>query len=234
MRNYFAIFRKIIIFALWYSAICWICSHTLRGCVDWNKMVGYVIILIGCHTLRGCVDWNQSSWTPPKPNRCHTLRGCVDWNTDAPTHVDGHNVTPFVGVWIETDCIAKLLVCIYVTPFVGVWIETEIERKLRKKVVVTPFVGVWIETSSLLSAIYRYRRHTLRGCVDWNTRLSPMRKEKTSHTLRGCVDWNQGRAWCPALDVCHTLRGCVDWNLHSKALHHHRKVTPFVGVWIET
>ena len=36
MGNYFVVFRKISIFASWYSAFCWICGHTLYGCVDWN------------------------------------------------------------------------------------------------------------------------------------------------------------------------------------------------------
>ena len=34
-----------------------------------------------------------------------------------------------------------------VTPFVGVWIETDILYTESKKKWVTPFVGVWIETS---------------------------------------------------------------------------------------
>ena len=33
-----------------------------------------------------------------------------------------------------------------VTPFVGVWIETNKEPRVGTPTVVTPFVGVWIET----------------------------------------------------------------------------------------
>ena len=33
-----------------------------------------------------------------------------------------------------------------VTPFVGVWIETEFNRGCYRHAEVTPFVGVWIET----------------------------------------------------------------------------------------
>ena len=33
-------------------------------------------------------------------------------------------VTPFVGVWIETEYNYVLLILLMVTPFVGVWIET--------------------------------------------------------------------------------------------------------------
>ena len=32
----------------------------------------------------------------------HTLRGCVDWNLRCVIMYNDINVTPFVGVWIET------------------------------------------------------------------------------------------------------------------------------------
>ena len=43
-------------------------SHTLRGCVDWNKMLCVCWTCSASHTLRGCVDWNfgvklKSIWT---------------------------------------------------------------------------------------------------------------------------------------------------------------------------
>ena len=79
------------------------------------------------------------------------------------------NVTPFVGVWIETPggeawymdrlshpswvCGLKLSSAFYcsnkerrVTPFVGVWIETFCMIAEFVCKYVTPFVGVWIET----------------------------------------------------------------------------------------
>ena len=81
-------------------------------------------------------------------------------------------VTPFVGVWIETDnfqpfirfflshpswvCGLKLPVILYhrhlyvVTPFVGVWIETCCCYGNYCPCIVTPFVGVWIETGTHL------------------------------------------------------------------------------------
>ena len=55
-----------------------------------------------------------------------------------------------------------------------------------------------------------------------------------SHTLRGCVDWNSIGSEETAGNVCHTLRGCVDWNLHVTVCNLWSRVTPFVGVWIET
>ena len=55
-------------------------------------------------------------------------------------------------------------------------------------------------------------RHTLRGCVDWNTEL----------IAQGAANIMSHPAWVcglkPSLSVGlprmqgHTLRGCVDWN----------------------
>ena len=41
--------------------------------------------------------------------------------------------------------------------------------------------------------------------------------------------------WIPYTLRCHTLRGCVDWNgKEAKWIKTLEKVTPCVGVWIET
>ena len=58
----------------------------------------------------------------------HTLRGCVDWN-----HINDASflrllVTPYVGVWIETDFYTLIVTHYLVTPYVGVWIETYVFR----------------------------------------------------------------------------------------------------------
>ena len=76
--------------------------------------------------------------------------------------------------------------------------------------------------------------HTLRGCVDWNAMNLSVSKEKTSHTLRGCVDWNCWSYMYVCCIACHTLRGCVDWNIVCLSIGVLVRVTPFVGVWIET
>ena len=97
--------------------------------------------------------------------------------------------------------------------------------------------------------------HTLRGCVDWNSRISDilccdivtpcvgvwietLEKRRyhvaVRHTLRGCVDWNFIRMIHNNQQEGHTLRGCVDWN-HDDPKHNNLNlVTPCVGVWIET
>ena len=144
-----------------------------------------------------------------------------------------------------------------VTPCVGVWIETLNNRFCPSSLGVTPCVGVWIETSAIIRSNVRFICHTLRGCVDWNNKHGWSKRESrshtlrgcvdwnptdwgfaapiTGHTLRGCVDWNHARQISLRLPFCHTLRGCVDWNkLFITSGIKRRKVTPCVGVWIET
>ena len=43
-------------------------------------------------------------------------------------------VTPYVGVWIETDCSSGVTTMREVTPYVGVWIETEIVILIKNRV----------------------------------------------------------------------------------------------------
>ena len=53
------------------------------------------------------------------------------------------DVTPCVGVWIETANVSETILFVKVTPCVGVWIETPLQR-----------------------TIFGSQGHTLRGCVD--------------------------------------------------------------------
>ena len=53
-----------------------------------------------------------------------------------------------------------------VTPCVGVWIETLILMTLDQPPIVTPCVGVWIETYFVTLTYDNAHSHTLRGCVD--------------------------------------------------------------------
>ena len=163
----------------------------------------------------------------------HTLRGCVDWNLSINAELTQYpTVTPYVGVWIETPELLKAVDHCHVTPYVGVWIET-----------------------SDVDVEYFINSHTLRGCVDWNVIGNGSLISILCHTLRGCVDWNSQAKVCSFLSLGHTLRGCVDWNndevntcidnqshptwvcglkpLLSFFLRL-GKVTPYVGVWIET
>ena len=75
-------------------------------------------------------------------------------------------VTPFVGVWIETRRLNLHYQRPGVTPFVGVWIETSCAPACQSAYKVTPFVGVWIETLPKVFHCRTASGHTLRGCVD--------------------------------------------------------------------
>ena len=68
-----------------------------------------------------------------------------------------YNVTPHVGVWIETRPYCLLFRSSSVTPHVGVWIETHTPMLVALVFVVTPHVGVWIET---------WRRYTLEATIE--------------------------------------------------------------------
>ena len=168
-------------------------SHTLRGCVDWNKCRPSLLYPIFGHTLRGCVDWNRLIHSAERP-----------YQMSHPSWVCGLKLLRLQNI----SC--RLLV----TPFVGVWIETYRQKNMWKtdtshpswvcglkqccrpwaKMVttVTPFVGVWIETMNIRTVISILCRHTLRGCVDWNILRNVTLFLLESHTLRGCVDWNKG------------------------------------------
>ena len=98
---------------------------------------------------------------------------------------------------------------------------------------VTPFVGVWIETTYKAEWKNELKRHTLRGCVDWNEIIG---KTKYGVWVTPFVGvWIETRprgsfhfaSWSHPSWVCglklhfrlncvlrnsHTLRGCVDWN----------------------
>ena len=74
-----------------------------------------------------------------------------------------------------------------VTPFVGVWIETRQRRMRRMPLTVTPFVGVWIETIPCVVATSTVPSHPLWVCGLKQTGDSS-NADVSSHTLRGCVD----------------------------------------------
>ena len=73
-------------------------------------------------------------------------------------------------------------------------------------------MGVWIETYIGQTKSPAKPGHTLYGCVDWNYKLKLLLNQNYGHTLYGCVDWNKG----------------------NKSGSKKNKVTPCMGVWIET
>ena len=190
MGNYFVVFRKISIFASWYSAFCWICGHTLYGCVDWNSCSTLVVYFCMCHTLYGCVDWNINWNLFIMARTSHTLYGCVDWNYKMPHLWRTGLVTPCMGVWIETRPLAN-----------------------RTRLHLSHPVWVCGLKPEQISFVQYLMRHTLYGCVDWNILIDLTVMSRASHTLYGCVDWNTSFSQFLMPSLGHTLYGCVDWNL---------------------
>ena len=195
-----------------YPAYCgWYGRHTLRGCVDWNLKKNKDVIQLAGHTLRGCVDWNQNSYDHERK------------------HLE---VTPCVGVWIET--------------FLGSSASSTSCHTLRGCV---DWNGKQLNQHLILHC------HTLRGCVDWNftlcnlyywPRVTPcvgvwietiMHPRQTGQGIvTPCVGvWIETYSEHIAnVQKGHTLRGCVDWNWEACAGYIMDVVTPCVGVWIET
>ena len=106
-----------------------------------------------------------------------------------------------------------ILLCAQVTPFVGVWIETLDLLICLVKKYVTPFVGVWIETKECGQHLHGHNRHTLRGCVDWNSLIAGFKAARSSVTPFVGV-------WIETISLTKRFTPV--------------SVTPFVGVWIET
>ena len=96
-------------------------------------------------------------------------------------------VAPYVGAWIETVCMPRVVCCYLVAPYVGAWIETSQYfarwlatvshptwvRGLKLGVAVREDVEhvshpTWVRGLKLLPRISAHSliRRTLRGCVD--------------------------------------------------------------------
>ena len=74
-----------------------------------------------------------------------------------------------------------------VTPYVGVWIETVRTSLFRQKYVVTPYVGVWIETIHCNAA-----GSGTKSLLMWECGLKPLITRdpliEYRHSLCGSVD----------------------------------------------
>ena len=97
-------------------------------------------------------------------------------------------VTPHVGVWIETENYTLTTIMQNVTPHVGVWIETSEEEAQKVIDAVTPHVGVWIETRKRLARNERTTlSHLMQVCGLKPYTLQKQQKSKR-HTSCRCVD----------------------------------------------
>ena len=187
-------------------------SHTLRGCVDWNRRSNSCIPYV---SVTPCVGVWIETFGDRNRRRVidsHTLRGCVDWNWHHIYPLSPVLVTPCVGVWIETYMYIQLCLWLWVTPCVGVWIETFCLRSDCDTHAVTPCVGVWIETTwSLL-----VRAHLL------------------SHPAWVCGLKHQGNLYLRHNPCVTPCVGVWIETYHYTWMGKWWFVTPCVGVWIET
>ena len=78
-------------------------SHSLCGSVDWNFTQIRIVFVGRSHSLCGSVDWNRHLVYNLVWGISHSLCGSVDWNWKLETGQFVENVTPYVGVWIETE-----------------------------------------------------------------------------------------------------------------------------------
>ena len=139
-----------------------------------------------------------------------------------------------MGVWIETilkGCCKYLSV---VTPFVGVWIETLVLLFRVCTRLVTPFVGVWIETASPYCLSVQIRSHP-----SWVCGLKLCCEIMTDTSYLSHPSWVCGLKQIFSKVGAEPIMSHPSWvcGLKLQILYliaNVRKVTPFVGVWIET
>ena len=96
-----------------------------------------------------------------------------------------------------------------VTPFVGVWIETDKQHNAHKGLDVTPFVGVWIETYFTRTAPLDSKSHP-----SWVCGLKRIDNRLKNDIYESHPSWVCGLKLYMYVCACtlysHTLRGCVD------------------------
>ena len=79
---------------------------------------------------------------------------------------DYSEVTPCVGVWIETALSSPKAIRILSHPAWVCGLKRRYPFLKERNDEVTPCVGVWIETGKTDESTAEIMRHTLRGCVD--------------------------------------------------------------------
>ena len=154
----------------------------------WIETICMLVLtfVFGSHTLYGCVDWNKQKRqkcgffvvTPCMGVWIETRRGNAGWA--------GVLVTPCMGVWIETFRLSPNNRENSVTPCMGVWIETLIYLHVS---VIMKSHPVWVCGLKQEKSEKRrnFLRHTLYGCVDWNNVwLKSVKNTYLSHPVWVC------------------------------------------------
>ena len=187
-----------------------------------------------CHTLRGCVDWNRLGTDVVGFRR---VTPCVGvWiETFQEYHIHFYIiVTPCVGVWIETFLIMIRLKSLMSHPAWVCGLKPQLVTTRPRKDVSHPawVCGLKHPFRELLNGC---NSHTLRGCVDWNPFKTTSPIAISCHTLRGCVDWNNREIAirCDRRRVTPCVGVWIETNVQAAPVGP-LIVTPCVGVWIET
>ena len=164
------------------------------------------------HTSCRCVDWNGLRRSGGDGLQSHTSCRCVDWNYFEQQEGEPLDVTPHVGVWIETLVWRIPPARLLVTPHVGVWIETWMTIVRLPRCSVTPHVGVWIETVSDFSVATGdcVTPHVGVWIETWMMIAHQSRCSVTPHV--GVWIETQSEKTKLSNEEGHTSCRCVDWN----------------------
>ena len=164
----------------------------------------------------------------------HTLRGCVDWNIIVIKIIRLRMVTPCVGVWIETDIIDLYGLYCESHPAWVCGLKQGVNMECDGEPGSHPAWVCGLKPQNEMVVDVKVKSHPAWVC-GLKLTCTPVWVLNGRHTLRGCVDWNSCQLPFFASRNSHTLRGCVDWNLQTgMTILFHLDVTPCVGVWIET
>ena len=87
-----------------------------------------------------------------------SLRGNVDRNSSYGIRwIAEDEVVPYVGTWIEIQCLKSVEEIVKVVPYVGTWIEIDIPFLIFFWNDVVPYVGTWIEITQAISSLLPIR-----------------------------------------------------------------------------
>ena len=146
---------------------------------------------------------------------------------------DEEQSLPSWECWLKFDIYEELCDTLDVTPFVGVLIESQWSSGWILINTVTPFVGVLIESFPFFWFALTSIGHSLRGSVDWKSYIVA-RCIVSKWSLHSWECWLKASMSTLIQKInCHSLRGSVDWKTKICAVCADIKFTPFVGVLIE-
>ena len=122
------------------------CSHTLRGCVDWNLVIAALAVL---DLVTPCVGVWIETFVGLEFDRTGSVTPCVGVWIETPNAMISRGLNPSHPAWVcglKHNYLRLSITWWRVTPCVGVWIETAPLLYRSCRAFVTPCVGVWIET----------------------------------------------------------------------------------------